>query len=62
MTTFAEHMAEKGVRTAFCLDGGQTGEVVFRGVPYNYIDFDAERLVSDILYFATALPEGGAEG
>ncbi len=62
VNTFAGHIAEKGVLTAFCLDGGQTGEVVFRGAPYNYIDFDAERLVSDILYFATALPEGGAEG
>ena len=63
VNTFAEHFAEKGVRTAYCLDGGQTGEVVFRGTPYNHIDFDKERLVSDILYFATALPErGGAAG
>ena len=62
VNTFAQHFAEKGVWTAFCLDGGQTGEVVFRGAPYNYIDFDAERLVSDIIYFATALPEGGGQG
>ena len=62
VTTFAQHFAEKGVITAFCLDGGQTGEVVFRGEPYNHIDFSAERLVSDIIYFASALPEGGAQG
>ena len=55
---FAEHFAEKPVITAYCLDGGQTGEVVFRGEPYNYIDFGAERTVSDIVYFATAIPEG----
>ena len=54
---FAEHFAEKPVITAYCLDGGQTGEVVFRNEPYNYIDFGAERTVSDIIYFATAIPE-----
>ena len=59
VSTFAQHFAEQGVQTAYCLDGGQTGEVVFRGEPYNYIDFGSERLVSDILYFATALPEEG---
>ena len=59
VNTFAQHFAEKGVITAFCLDGGQTGEVVFRGEAYNHIDFGAERLVSDIIYFASALPEGG---
>ena len=63
VNTFAQHFAEKGVITAYCLDGGQTGEVVFQGEPYNYIDFNKERQVSDILYFATALPEeGGALG
>ena len=59
VNTFAQHFAEKGVLSAYCLDGGQTGEVVFRGEAYNYIDFGKERLVSDILYFATALPEEG---
>lgn len=54
---FAGLMAEKGVRLAYCLDGGQTGEVVFRGTPYNHIDFGTERTVSDIIYFASAVPE-----
>jgi len=58
---FAEHFAEKPVITAYCLDGGQTGEVVFRGEPYNHVDFGAERNVSDIIYFATAVPEGERE-
>ena len=53
---FAQHVYEKGVNNAYGLDGGQTSELVFRGAPYNYIDFGAERLVSDIIYFATALP------
>jgi hypothetical protein len=53
---FMWYFAEKPVRTAYCLDGGQTGEVVFRGEPYNYIDFGVERTVSDILWFATNGP------
>ena len=58
---FAQYMAGKGVKTAYCLDGGQTGEIVFNGNVFNYIDFGAERTVSDIIYFATALPEKEAE-
>jgi len=53
---FAAILAGKGVKTGYCLDGGQTGEVVFRGVPYNHIDYGTERAVSDIIYFASAIP------
>ena len=60
VTQFASHFAEKdAVRWAYCLDGGQTGEMVFRGRPYNHIDFGWERTVSDNIYFATAI--GGTE-
>ena len=63
VSTFAQHFAEKPVFTAYCLDGGQTGEVVFQGEAYNHVDFGSERLVSDIIYFASALPqEGGVIG
>ena len=54
---FAVHFGQKGVWNAYCLDGGQTSEIVFRGIPYNHVDYGAERLVSDIIYFASALPE-----
>lgn len=54
---FAAIMAGKDVRLGYCLDGGQTGEVVFNGKPYNHIDFGTERTVSDIIYFASAIPE-----
>lgn len=57
VNTFARHFGEKGVMNAYCLDGGQTGEIVFQGRPFNHVDFNAERLVSDIIYFATAIPE-----
>ena len=54
---FAEIMYSKGCYKAYNLDGGQTSEIVFNGQPVNYIDFGAERTVTDIIYFATALPE-----
>ena len=54
---FAERMHERGLQQAYCLDGGQTSEIVWRGAPFNYIDFGGEREVSDIIYFATAIPE-----
>jgi len=47
---------ERGVPNAYGLDGGQTSEILFQGVPYNHIDYGAERVVSDILYFASAIP------
>ena len=57
VNTFGERMYERGLQQAYCLDGGQTSEIVWRGVPFNYIDFGGEREVSDIMYFATAIPE-----
>ena len=50
----------KGVVSAYALDGGQTAELWMNGKILNQVDFDAERQVSDIFYFASALPEGGA--
>ncbi len=55
----ARAMYERGVRNAYAFDGGQTSEILFRCEPYNYIDFGSERGVSDILYFASALPGTG---
>ena len=54
---FAQHFAERPVQTAYTLDGGQTQEIYFCGSCYNYMDFGVERPVSDIIYFATAIPE-----
>ena len=52
----ARAMYDKGIPNAYGLDGGQTSEILFQGVPFNHIDYDAERTVSDILYFASAIP------
>ncbi len=51
---FARHFGEKPVQNAYCLDGGQTAELVFRDRPYNAIDYGSERPVIDNLYFITA--------
>lgn len=56
-----EYIHSKGVDKAYTLDGGQTSEIVMMGGPVNYVDFGNERLVSDIIYFATALPSGSQE-
>ena len=53
----ARYIQAKGVEKAYALDGGGTAEIVVDGRNYNYIDFDTERPLSDIIYFVTALPE-----
>lgn len=55
----AAEMAAKGCRTAYALDGGQTAEIVMGGEIFNRVVYDSERAVSDIIYFATAIPEEG---
>ena len=47
----------KNVWKAYTLDGGQTAEIIMMGGPINHVDFGFERAVSDIIYFATAIPE-----
>ena len=47
----------KNVWKAYTLDGGQTAEIIMMGGPINHVDFGYERAVSDIIYFATAIPE-----
>lgn len=54
---FAEIIYGKGVQNAYNFDGGQTSEVLINNERYNYVDWDNEREVSDILYFATEIPE-----
>ncbi|MBQ3705870.1 MAG: phosphodiester glycosidase family protein [Clostridia bacterium] len=53
----AHFMAELECRQAFNLDGGNSAEMVFNGVKYKGMPGGDERGLSDILYFATAVPE-----
>lgn len=55
----AASMLEHGCSKAYTLDGGQTASIVFHGELINPVQFGAERTMSDILYFATALPSAG---
>lgn len=54
---FAGYVYSKGVSQAYTLDGGQTSAIVMNNQVINYVDFGKERFSSDIIYFATAMPE-----
>ena len=56
---FADSMLSFGCEKAYALDGGQTGTIVTNDRLMNHPDFGTERTVSDIIYFATAMPDGG---
>ena len=58
MTEFAQKIFETGCLQAYALDGGQTATVVMNNTLMNYVNYGSERLISDIIYFATAKPAG----
>ena len=51
-----QFMYRKGCQKAYSLDGGQTSVLVFDGEPFNRVDWGNERVFSDIIYFASAIP------
>lgn len=53
---FATVLQSKGVRFAYNLDGGQTATLMFHKKIINKVAYGGTRQVSDILYFATAIP------
>ena len=57
--TGLDHLKELGVTTAYALDGGQTSTIVTGNKLINPVDYGGERETSDIIYFATAVPDGG---
>jgi len=52
-----QYIADKNVQQAYTLDGGQTASVVLGGHLVNRPDWGEERTMSDIIYFASAIPE-----
>ncbi len=56
---FAARLHEMGVQTAYTLDGGQTGVIVMNDEMMSLVQYGSQRYISDIFYFATAMPEGG---
>lgn len=53
----ADSMIAHGCEQAYTLDGGQTGSIIIGGELINPVQFGTERLMSDIFYFATAIPD-----
>lgn len=53
----ADAMIKRGCIKAYTLDGGQTATTVVNGQLVNPVQFGAERTISDIIYFCTAIPE-----
>ena len=58
---FRNNVAATGCRMAYCLDGGQTATIVMNDELMNRPVYGQQRKISDIIYFATAVPDGGAE-
>ena len=58
-TQMAELMIDRGCHSAYALDGGQTATIHLNGKLVTSPVFGSERVVSDILCFASAVPEGG---
>ena len=58
---FQEVVAATGCRHAYSLDGGQTATIVMNDELVNRPVYGQQRKISDIIYFATAVPEGGGE-
>ena len=50
-------MADKNCYVAYNLDGGQSSVLYFHDKIFNVVADGGERTMSDILYFATAIPE-----
>ncbi|MBQ6570702.1 MAG: phosphodiester glycosidase family protein [Clostridia bacterium] len=53
----AVKLAELGCVQAYTLDGGQTATIYHNGKVFNRVGYGSERPISDIIFFASAIPE-----
>ena len=53
---FARLVASTGCTQVYNVDGGQTATVVMDNQVINQVNYGSQRRISDIIYFATALP------
>ena len=56
---FARQIAGTGCIMAYTLDGGQTAAIAMDNQLINQVSYGSQRRISDIFYFATAIPDGG---
>lgn len=54
---FADQLIKLGVKHAYALDGGQTAAIITNDKLINVPTYGYQRQISDIIYFATAIPE-----
>lgn len=54
---FALTLQQMGIPKAYALDGGQTAAIAMDGKLINTVSYGAQRKISDIVYFATAVPD-----
>jgi exopolysaccharide biosynthesis protein len=59
MAEFGRQLQAFGAEKAYALDGGQTAVIVTNDTLINRPSYVRQRQISDIIYFATALPDGG---
>lgn len=58
---FGKRLHEMGIPTVYALDGGQTATIAMNNQLINTVSHGSLREISDIFYFATALPESDEE-
>ncbi len=58
VATLAQFMYDQGCIQAYNLDGGNSALMYFNGENYSRKSFEAERSVSDIIYFSTGIDYG----
>ena len=56
---FTDAVERFGCDQFYTLDGGQTASIAMNDQLINAVDYGSQRKISDIIYFATAVPEGG---
>jgi exopolysaccharide biosynthesis protein len=59
MAQFGRQLQAFGAVQAYALDGGQTAVIVTNDQLINRPSYGYQRMISDIIYFATAIPDGG---
>lgn len=59
MAEFGKQLYAFGAEQAYALDGGQTAVIVTNDKLINRPSYGYQRAISDIIYFATAIPNGG---
>ena len=54
--SLAKNLESLGVQHAYTLDGGQTANIIMNHQLINTVNYDYVKPISDIIYFATAVP------